>query len=74
MSNPQRGPKRLPERPSEENLKKQAKRRAKRDGIALSTAQHRVGGEYGFASWAKLVAHVREGGETGQEFGNDRGN
>jgi len=51
--------KRLPDRPSEENLKKQAKRLAKRDNIPLSTAQHRLANEYGFASWPKLMDHVR---------------
>ncbi len=59
MSTPPPGPKRLPDRPSEENLKKQAKRRAKREAVPLSTAQHRLAREYGFASWPKLMEHVR---------------
>jgi peptide-methionine (S)-S-oxide reductase len=68
MSTPRPARKRLPARPSEENLKKQAKSRAKREHVRLSTAQHQLAREYGFASWPKLVQHVRsivnEGGTT----------
>ena len=72
MSSSQPGPKRLPDRPSEENLKKQAKRRAKRDDVALSMAQYKLAREYGFASWAKLIAHVRDAGAKGKGPVSDR--
>lgn len=48
----------LPEKPNLEYLKKQAKElRGIRPG-KLSAAQHTLANEYGFASWAKLKAHV----------------
>jgi ankyrin repeat protein len=48
----------LPEKPNLEYLKKEAKElRAVRQG-KLADAQHALANEYGFASWAKLKAHV----------------
>ena len=49
----------LPEKPSLEYLKKEAKelRRAMPQG-KLADAQHALANDYGFASWAKLKAHV----------------
>lgn len=49
----------LPERPSSEHLRKQAKRLAKKRGVQLAAAQRQLAGEYGFADWAALIAHVR---------------
>ena len=49
----------LPPRPSLEYLRKQAKTRKRERNIALSRAQHELAGEYGFASWPKLVHHVQ---------------
>jgi hypothetical protein len=51
----------LPERPNLEHLKKQAKelQRSMRQG-KLAGAQHELANEYGFATWAKLKAHVEE--------------
>jgi ankyrin repeat protein len=52
-------PRELPERPSLEHLKKQAKDLLHSSGAArLADAQRAVAQEYGFASWAKLKAHV----------------
>jgi hypothetical protein len=56
-------PRELPERPSFDHLKKQAKvllrRMRQRDPAAkLTTAQHALAREYGFASWRELRAHV----------------
>src|SRR5687767_10589488 len=53
----------LPEFPNLDYLKKQAKvllRELKqRDpGVRLAQAQHAIAHEYGFASWARLKAHV----------------
>jgi Ankyrin repeats (many copies)/Ankyrin repeat len=49
----------LPEKPNLEFLKKQAKEllRSMGDG-QLADAQHALANEYGFATWAKLKAHV----------------
>jgi ankyrin repeat protein len=49
----------LPEKPSLEYLKKQSKEllRGMRQG-KLADAQHALAAEYGFATWAKLKAHV----------------
>jgi len=49
----------LPEKPNLEFLKKQAKEllRDMRQG-KLADAQHTLANEYGFATWAKLKAHV----------------
>ena len=53
----------LPPRPSLAHLRKQAKEqlsrlRAQNPNATLSDAQHVLAGEYGFASWPKLKAHV----------------
>lgn len=53
----------LPERPSLDQLRTQAKElvkttRAANPAYRLSQAQRDLAREYGFASWAKLVAHV----------------
>ena len=53
----------LPPRPSLAHLRKQAKAllsrlRAQNPDATLSDAQHVLAGEYGFASWPKLKAHV----------------
>lgn len=49
----------LPDRPSCEHLRKQAKRLARRLHLQLAVAQRQLAGEYGFADWAALMAHVR---------------
>ena len=49
----------LPDRPSSEHLRKQAKRLARRLHIQLADAQRQLAGDYGFADWAGLMAHVR---------------
>lgn len=49
----------LPEHPSSEHLRKQAKRVAKKRGVRLAAAQRQLAGDYGFADWAALMAHVR---------------
>ena len=52
-------PRELPERPNLEHLKKQAKDLQHAGGATkLAEAQRLVAREYGFASWAKLKAHV----------------
>ena len=52
-------PRVLPEHPSLEHLKKQAKDLLHAGGATrLAEAQRLVAREYGFASWAKLKAHV----------------
>jgi peptide-methionine (S)-S-oxide reductase len=56
--------KELPDRPSEENLKKQAKALAKRQKVQLSAAHYALAKEYGFASWPKMMEHVRQLAET----------
>lgn len=61
MSPPPR--RRLPARPSLEQLRKQAREhlaalRATDPSANLAAAQHALAGEYGFASWPKLVHHV----------------
>jgi ankyrin repeat protein len=48
----------LPANPSHEHLRKQAKRLAKSHEIALSAAQRRLAGEYGYRSWAALMRVV----------------
>lgn len=60
----------LPESPNLEHLKKQAKVRLRRlqqrkPEAKLSEAQHAVAGEYGFASWTRLKAHVESRQEPG---------
>jgi ankyrin repeat protein len=57
----------LPDHPSLEHLRKQAKRRRREHGTTLSVAQHRVARDYGFASWPRLVRHVRAVGLGGIE-------
>jgi hypothetical protein len=52
----------LPAQPSEEHLRKEAKRLARTSGVQVAQAQHRLAREYGFANWAKLIAHVRAAG------------
>lgn len=53
----------LPEKPNLQHLKKQAKEllRSMRQG-KLADAQHALAVEYGFATWAKLKAHVEAQG------------
>jgi Clp amino terminal domain, pathogenicity island component len=56
-------PRELPERPSFDHLKKQAKvllrdMRLRDPAAKLTTAQHALAREYGFASWRELKAHV----------------
>jgi hypothetical protein len=58
MSTSQPGGKRLPVKSSLENLRKRAKQRARGERVHLTEAQHRVARDYGFDSWAALVAHV----------------
>src|SRR5688572_14755103 len=53
----------LPSRPSLAHLRKQAKEllsrlRVTNPNATLSDAQHVLAGEYGFASWPRLKAHV----------------
>ena len=49
----------LPEKPNLEHLKKQAKELLRATpGIKLAEAHHMLAKEYGFATWAKLKAHV----------------
>lgn len=50
--------KRLPVRPSLEHLRKQAKRLARAAQLPLTEAQQRLAGDYGFAGWLELAAHV----------------
>jgi hypothetical protein len=55
----------LPERPNLDHLRKQAKvllreLRARNPQAKLSTAQHALAREYGFASWRDLKSHVQE--------------
>jgi hypothetical protein len=55
----------LPERPSLDHLRKQAKvllreLRVRDPRAKLSTAQHALAREYGFASWRDLKSHVLE--------------
>jgi len=58
----------LPEKPSLEFLKKQAKEllRGMRPG-KLAHAQHALANDYGFATWAKLKAHVQTLGASPAE-------
>ena len=58
MTASQKPLRRLPANPSEENLRKQAKRLSKSEGVTLAVAQRRLATEYGFKSWALLVAEV----------------
>ena len=53
----------LPESPNLDHLKKQAKvllreLQQRNSAAKLAEAQHALAGEYGFASWLKLKAHV----------------
>jgi len=58
---------RLPERPNLRHLKNQAKDVFKTGGAAsLTEAQFELARSYGFASWAKLKAHVGALEEVGQ--------
>jgi ankyrin repeat protein len=59
---------RLPEKPNLQYLKKQAKEllRTMQQG-KLANAQHALAREYGFATWAKLKAHVESQGLTPPE-------
>jgi ankyrin repeat protein len=62
----------LPQKPSLEFLKKQAKEllRSTRESTGqgkLAEAQHALANEYGFATWAKLKAHVEALGLTPAE-------
>jgi len=55
----------LPTRPSLDHLRKQAKAllkelRQQSSRASLTEAQHAVAGQYGFASWPKLKAHVEQ--------------
>jgi hypothetical protein len=58
----------LPEKPNLEHLKKQAKEllHSMPQG-KLADAQHTLANEYGFATWAKLKAHVEALGLTPEE-------
>lgn len=49
----------LPERSSLEHLRKQAKAHKREHAVALSEAQRQIARAYGFASWPRLVRHVR---------------
>jgi ankyrin repeat protein len=49
----------LPDRPDLEHLRKQAKARRRERGTTLAVAQHELARAYGFASWPRLVRHVR---------------
>jgi Ankyrin repeat/Ankyrin repeats (3 copies) len=59
---------RLPEKPSLQHLRKQAKEllRSMQQG-KLAQAQHTLAQQYGFATWAKLKAHVELMGLTPDE-------
>lgn len=60
-------PRPLPERPNLRHLKDQARDLYKSGGAeSLTQAQFRVAREYGFASWARLKAHVESLDRTGQ--------
>jgi peptide-methionine (S)-S-oxide reductase len=48
----------LPARPSAEHLRKEAKRLARDETVALSLAQRRLAGRYGFRNWAELMREV----------------
>jgi hypothetical protein len=55
----------LPNRPSLDHLRKQAKAllkalRQQNPETSLTQAQHTIAGDYGFASWPKLKAHVEQ--------------
>src|SRR4051812_21989443 len=58
----------LPERPSAEHLRKQAKRLAKALDIGLAAAQRRLASDYGFPSWARLMAAVEAAVGKGQNL------
>lgn len=57
----------LPDRLSLERLRKQAKRLRRDRGTSLAKAQREIAQEYGFASWPRLVRHVRATGLSGKE-------
>jgi ankyrin repeat protein len=58
----------LPQKPNLEHLKKQAKELQRSRGQGkLADAQHTLANEYGFATWAKLKAHVAAAGMTPAE-------
>lgn len=57
----------LPERPNLRHLKDQAKDLLRSgDAKSIADAQFKIAGLYGFASWAKLKAHVESLEEIGQ--------
>lgn len=58
----------LPANPSHEHLRKQAKRLAKSNELALSAAQRRLAGEYGYRSWAALM-RVVDGASAAPDVG-----
>jgi ankyrin repeat protein len=61
-------PKQLPEKPNLEFLKKEAKElRLTMPQAKLADAQHALANEYGFATWAKLKAHVQALSQTPEE-------
>src|SRR5579872_2339944 len=61
----------LPEKPNLEFLKKQAKELLRTVGQGkLADAQHALAKEYGFATWAKLKAHVESLGDPAKELKN----
>jgi hypothetical protein len=63
----QPSPRPLPERPNLRHLKDQARDLYKSGGAdSLTQAQFRVAREYGFASWARLKAHVESLDRAGQ--------
>lgn len=59
MTTPDCAPRALPENPSSEHLRKQAKRLGRAQSLKLAQAQHQLAGEYGFPTWAGLIAQVR---------------
>src|SRR5688572_22072692 len=50
----------LPANPSQEYLRKEAKRLAKAEALQLAAAQRRLAGEYGYKTWAVLIAAVQD--------------
>jgi hypothetical protein len=42
--------------------------RQERGSIAVSQAQHELAGEYGFASWPKLLHHVQASSLDGIDY------
>jgi hypothetical protein len=63
----QETPRQLPDRPNIRNLKDQAKDLLKTgEAKSLTDAQSKIARLYGFASWAKLKAHIESLEEIGQ--------